>query len=79
VAEENALKNKKCLFPIIMFFLAFILLGILLIIFYASSPNAGGISVLWMSACIVVGAVIGFLFGIQKILQGNVKYYSCTE
>jgi hypothetical protein len=73
MAEENALKNKKSLFPIIIFFLAFILFGILLIILYASSLNAGAISVLWMLACIVVGAVIGFLFGIPKILQGNVN------
>ena len=71
MAEEKTIGREKDLRPIIIFFLTFIGLGILLILFYTPSLSGAAICLLWMLACIVAGAVIGFLFGIPKILQGN--------
>jgi hypothetical protein len=65
--------NKKRLISILIFFGIFVALGLILISIYGMSLRSVATSMLWMLACIMTGGVIGFLFGIPKILQPSTK------
>ena len=71
--------NKKRLISILIFFGIFVALGLILISIYGMSLRSVATSMLWMLACIMTGGVIGFLFGIPKILQHEVKVLSFLQ
>jgi hypothetical protein len=48
-----------------------LLLGILIVLLFGASYTGKATILLWMLACLLTGAAIGFLFGIPKILQSN--------
>jgi len=48
-----------------------LLFGIFIVLLFGASYTSKATIFLWMLACLLTGAAIGFLFGIPKILQNN--------
>lgn len=65
--------NKKRLLSITIFFVVFLTLGFIIISIYGISLRSVATSIIWMLACVMAGGVIGFLFGIPKIMQDSTK------
>lgn len=61
------MKNQNPSLPILIFFGAFLILGIIVIAF--SQTPSWSTSVIWMLACAITGSSVGFLFAIPKIQQ----------
>lgn len=52
------------------FVLITLIVGIIFVWWH--SANAAPLAILWSLACLATGAIIGFLFGIPRVLQGDV-------
>lgn len=48
-----------------------VLLGILVVLLFGTSLSGKATCLIWILACLLAGASIGFLFGIPKIIQAN--------
>jgi hypothetical protein len=53
------------------FFYIFIVFGIIFLLLHNGLTAIAGTSLLWALACLVVGAALGFLFGVPKIYQNS--------
>jgi hypothetical protein len=51
--------------------ISLLLFGVLVVLLFGASTSAKATIFLWMLACLLSGAGVGFLFGIPKILQNN--------
>lgn len=52
-----------------LFFLAIVLVGLVLVMLGVSTGGSHGAALLWALACLVFGGTLGFLFGIPRVLQ----------
>ncbi|MCL6261478.1 hypothetical protein M3O96_20430 [Aquiflexum sp. TKW24L] len=64
-SKGPSMRMMNWLSGIILFF------GIIIVLFFGVNSTGKAIIFIWMLACLLFGAAIGFLFGIPKILQNN--------
>jgi hypothetical protein len=65
-------KNHRISLFILTFLTTVLFIGGTIVAVFFAANNAGRITILvWILACLLLGAVIGFLFGIPKTLQGT--------
>ena len=69
ITEDN---NHRISLFILTFLTTVLFIGGTIVAVFFAANNAGRITILvWILACLLLGAVIGFLFGIPKTLQGT--------
>lgn len=56
---------------ILVYFAVFFVLGVVCILLFSATSRSFGIALVWMLGCYISGVLIGFLFGIPKILQNT--------
>ena len=79
---------RSCITSPVFFILSFAILGFIIIFFHYNENSEGITMLMWAFACMSIGALIGFLFGIPKtkqkrkkdsIKQTNAKYIFSSE
>jgi hypothetical protein len=53
------------------YLLSFVIVGFVIILVYADSRSKVAVSLLWACSCLATGGLVGFLFGIPRVLQGT--------